>query len=337
MTTYNSDSDSLQNFFSLFIFVAYFYFAVFGGAGYAFQGMELLKSWVHRPQMPIPEEHVLSKTVLKEQAERIIQESRMVYDLNTDFKRRKSEMGPKETANKSRIMMKTIRQIKAKQTDFYEMKKIYECEDSFENENPLTYITKVVIGVVFLMFGFFNALNNYYIINYSYIVNDTVYFTIRSFTGQGIIYLLLLVFFTCGVLAMLKGYQNLARMTPSWMLSAYSLQEDHTWTDDMLHVANILLIFGFGMCTSMARQMTALFNKTGLVECLSLGMSSIVPYSRVYEGIFFNAVYILFFLIGFIITLFQLSPRQKLRILLKDKKEDLRIQKQILDENPGIV
>lgn len=334
---YQCDSNQLRNILSLFIFLSYLSFSIFGAAGYAFKGMEFIKKYRHRPRLPKPEEHVLAKTVLREYSEAIIEQSRMVYDLNVDFKRNKNNMGVREKKNKSRIMMKTIAKIKERQNDFYEMKDIYERENEFEKENPLVNIGFLILGITYLAFGVFVTLNNFYFIQGSYAVNDTVYFYIRKYFGQVVVYILLITFYFFGITAMYKGHDSLAQMLPDWLLTSYRLEEDKTWTDSFLSIANLFLLFSFGMACMYARQHTTLFNFTGVVKIFSLGMASTLPYTRVFEGNFFNMSFILFFIIGIIITLFQKAPRERLRILVQEKKEDLKIKKEVIENNPGIV
>ena len=335
---YNSNSKIFQNFNSFLVFFGYIFFSIFGTAGMAFYGSQLMKKWSHKPKLPQPEEHIMGKTVLREFAESIIKKSRMVYDLNEDFKRNRSKMTPKVSKNKSRIMQKTIHEIGQMREEFFEMKQIHDCEANFVDENPLTYIVYLVLGLLFIALGFINTTHNlYWLYNDSNYIMDLLYFYFRETFGEMAVYLLLLALYGMIIISMVQGRQKLASMTPSWLLSKYYLREDKTWTDHFLAMINFLLICSLSVCSLYARQFTCLFIHTGLYRTFARSVASVNPYFILYSSNFFAYTMIIFFLVGFIITFFEDAPKERLTRLIKDRKEDLKMQQQILKENPGIV
>lgn len=316
------DSDFFYSTFGILIIIGYYFFAIFGSAGFSFFGAEMLKKYLFQPRLPKPEEHILAKTVLREASEAIIEKGRMVYSINDDLKQNRHKMTLVEADTKSSIMSKKIKEITVESEELKEMMAVYECESNFENENPLVYIVYGTIGVIVYSVGIFMLINNYYLLSAYFVMTDNFYYIIRTFMGQGFVYLTLMILYLVFLVSIYKGYQKISELVPDVVIQKYLFEEDRTWTDSFLTVSGMLLLSSLGTLIAMSRQFPTIFSNTGIFYWFNLHLPSVYPYHILVYHYYANAIFIIFFLVGFFIVFFEPAPKQKLWKLVEEKKED---------------
>ena len=279
----------------------------------------------------------MAKTVLKETSENIIEKGRMVYTINDDLKENRHKMTLKEAKTKTNIMQKKIQEVEENSLELKEMLEIYERESNFENENPLVYLMYGTLGVLVYVLGFFLLIHNYYLLNSNHKMTDEFYHLTRKFLGQGVVFFLILLIYLTIIVAIFIGYQKISELVPDWFIKKYHIEEDKTWTDEFLAVSNLFMLATFSTLVAFARQFSSLFNSTGIFYWFNLHLPSVVPYNYLIYSYYPNAMYIIFFLVGFFIVFFELSPKEKLWKLIREKKEDLKEKQEVIKDNPGLL
>jgi hypothetical protein len=331
------DSTIFHSIYGILSVAGYYIFMIFGSAGFSFFGAEMLKKYLFQPKLPKPEEHILAKTVLRETSEAIIEKGRMVYSINDDLKQNRHKMTNIEADTKYRIMGKKIKEITFESEELKEMIEVYEKESNFEKENPLLYVVFGAIGVVCYIFGTFFFINNYYLLNAHFMFTDKTYYLIRTYLGQGFVYLLILLVYLMMQIAIFKGYQKMSELVPDWIIEKYYIFEDRTWTDNFLTLANMLLLTSYGAQIALCRQFPAIFADTGMFYWYNLHLPSVYPYHTMIYNYYPNASFIIFFLVGFFIVFFEPAPKQKLWKLVEEKKNDLKEKQEVINDNPGMI
>jgi hypothetical protein len=331
------ESNVYTSIYALTALIGYLSFLIFGSTGFSLFGGEMIKKFLFKPKIPTPEEHVLGKVVLKELSKEIIKKSRIVYSIKEDLDCNKHRMTQIEKITKKKIMKQKINEIKIESEELKEMLEILNKEANFENENPLVYLSFGVIGIIIYSIGIFFALNNYYLLNDSLYFVEGMYYFVRSTFGMGFTFVLLLIIYLSTFFASWTGKNFIGSQLPNWILGKNELAEDKTWSDSFLANSNYFLLFSIGTVVGMVRQMPTVFADTGFFYWFYLDFSSVIPYHFFFIDIVPNAVFIIFYLVGFFIVFFKLSPKEKLVRLIKEKKNDLKEKQEMMNQNNGLI
>ena len=332
-TVFSINSTLYLDILGLLGWVSYILVIICGSAGFSFFGANMIKKYLFQPTLPKPEEYVLAKTVLREASEKIIEKGRMVYSINDDLKQNRHRMTQVEAETKKRIMSKKIKEIENDSKELKEMLHVFEREGDYENENPLMYIMYGVLGVLSYIFGIYLLINNYYLINKYHGFTDNTYYILRTYLGQGIVYVIIVIFYFFLMAAILTGYDKFAKLTPDFIFMKYPIEEDKTWTDNYLLAANLIMICSFGIIVLLTRQFKTIFTGTGLYYGFYLNLPSVYPYSYFYMNAYANIIFIIFYMVGFFIVFFEPAPKQKLDLLIDEKKKDLKDKQEAINEN----
>jgi hypothetical protein len=330
-------SDLFFSIFSLLIFGSYYVFAVFGSAGFCFLGAELLKKYYFRPSQLSPEDLVLCKICLQERSEAIIEKSRMIYSINDDLKHNRHKMTKIEVDNKFTIMKKKMREIEKEKKDLKGMLSIYERQNNFDQENPLIYVVYAIAGCFVYFLGIIFAINNFYYLNDNIIFSDYTFYYLRTYAGMGVLYMLIIIVCFIIMWSIYKGRQNIAELVPEAILRNYNIEEDKTWSDDLLALSNFFLICSVGSMITITRQFPGALSEAGTYNIVNLNGVTIYPYSSFIYSSYVNATYLIFFAVGFFIVFFEPTPKEMLDMIVEEKKEDLKEKQEFLKENPNIV
>ena len=326
-------SDICSCMFAVFSSLSFFWFVILGSAGFCFYGAEFLKKYIFRPSLPEPEELVLAKIVLRENSQDIIKESRMVYSIKEDLRLRKYKMKICEAQNKTKIMRKKMVEIQERSIMLKEMIQIYKRQSKFDEENPLVLLSYAVLGGLIYLIGFIFFVNNFYLLNDLHFYSDGIYYFIRSYLGTGIFYILMLIVYFVILMAIVTGYLKMSQLIPNSLLRYHVIKEDKTWTDDFLKTCNILMISSLGTLMAFVKQFSVMVFNTKTYELLNNTYSNVFPFSFFVNTYYGNLLFLVFFSVGFIFVFFEISPIRKLRMLIKEKREDLKFKRFVINQN----
>lgn len=330
-------SDLFFSIFSLLIIGSYYVFSILGSAGFCFLGAELLKKYYFRPSQLSPEDLVLCKICLQERSEAIIEKSRMIYSINDDLKHNRHKMTQIEVENKFTIMKKKMKEIEKEKKDLKGMLSIYERQNNFDQENPLIYVIYAIAGCFVYFVGILFAINNFYFLNDNIIFSDYTFYYLRTYLGMGMLYIIIILVSYTIMWSIYKGRENIAELVPDAILRNYNIEEDKTWSDDLLALSNFFLICAMGSMSSISRQFPGALSESGTYNVINLNAVAIYPYSTLIYNSYINATYLIFFAVGFFIVFFEPTPKEMLDMIVDEKKEDLKEKQEFLKTNPGVV
>lgn len=122
-----------------------FLFVLLAGYGLAYTPMQFLNSFLNRPQIRDAEDYTLTKMILRQENEKLINETKRVKDLKLDMER---TIGFIAQRRKRFALKREVNLVKAKFLEFEEVMKSFEDEKNIHEVNPLIHLSYLVIGVV---------------------------------------------------------------------------------------------------------------------------------------------------------------------------------------------
>lgn len=157
-----------------FVLIGSFFFAVFGGAGLAFFPIDLISSYVFRPQKPDPAQHVLARKALIDESALLFEQGQKTYELKRDIDINKRTKGYPVSRKKSQFQDSMFNL----KTEFLHYEDIYDAFNAQENiieQNPLSYFAYLVVGCAASAFSVFFVAHTVLSINgLTILVDDTM-------------------------------------------------------------------------------------------------------------------------------------------------------------------
>jgi len=324
---YEASVSLLYAFLTPFVFLSQLAFAVFGGAGLALLPINFIYAYLHRPQQPEPESHVLSKKVLRDTTDALIAKGRQIYDLQRDIQLNTSESA-EELRNKKNAIKSRMQELKNDLIEFEEIFEQFDREDNFLDNNPLVYICYLILGIVF---GYISLL---LIVHASmtaagiYGVLEWVFLKVSKFNNlvSMAMFLLLAVYLWS---VSLYGSVTLTYLL-SWALGTHPAKANGTWSDTFLLNINLGLYGTMGMILFMLNYCRNYLRFLDANTLFLTIISRIRVLHPLKKGLVFGYIMMLFFLTAFFVSFFLLTSRANMQEKVEKQKREYRADKEKL-------
>ena len=303
-------------------------FSVMGGAGMSFYPLALIKSYLNQPTRPKAEEHVLSKRILLEMNDMLIEKGRTAYEGRDEIDIN-PKINPIEKKMKLNVLVEQVSEMKKSLTDFEEVFIVFKAQDNIVDNNPIWYLINLILGLVFLVFSLIFFVHTLLCTQGFFVLLEMFF---NAFMWINVIVSLFVFIFKSvfAGLAITKGSFLISAMFSS-LLGVSPFKKNATWTDSFLFNNNVLLLSFLGMIVFFMRFAPNYFRFLSAELIFNRIITKISICQSLYGFFLFEYLFLLCYAIGLFSAFFIKSGKEILAEKVKEKQIQLEQERERLE------
>ena len=326
---YSASTDFLLAILSPLVVLGSVAFSVFGGAGLAFFPLELILNYLFRPQRPEPEEHILSKKVLLQASESIINKARDTYDLRRDIDINPIN-NPIEKKMKLKVVFDSVEELKKELIDLEDIFQIFKIQDNIVDSNPLYYTISLILGIFFGAISLTFVIHTFLATQGFYVVLESIFAIVEWINTIFSLLFFLIVSIFIGI-ATTKGSIKMGGIL-SFILDSGPFKVNGTWTDTFLTNNNNLMLSFLGLIVYFIKYMPNYFRFLAADLIFNKLITKIGIIAFIYNFNIMEYLFLLFFLVAIFASCFMPTGKAILDAKVQEKKAELEAEKERLEE-----
>jgi LMBR1 domain-containing protein 1 len=299
-----------------------------GGAGMSFYPLALIKAFTNRPTRPEAEEHVLSKKILLEMNQMLIDKGRAAYE-GRDELDINPKINPIEKKMKLVVLKEQVEEMKKSLTDFEEVFLVFKEQDNIVDSNPLWYLLSLIAGLIFLIFSLLFLVHTLLCTQGFFIILE-MFFSAFLWINIFVSLLMFMILSLFSGLAITKGSFLISKMMGS-LLGVAPFKVNATWTDSFLFNNNVLLLSFLGQIVYLMRFAPNYFRFLAAELIFNKIITQISLCQAIYKFFIFEYLFLICYVIGLFSAFFIKSGKEVLQEKVKEKQVELEQQKERLE------
>lgn len=307
-------------------------FGIFGGAGMSILPFDLILSYFSQPTKPNAEEYVLSKKILLMSSERILAKITEAYEIRKDLDLNPIT-NPVEKKMKLKILNDKTTEMKTELAEYEEVFLVFKAQDNIVDSNPLVYLANLILGVFFLLIALAFFIHTFLSLKGNFVVLDTAFTWLSSVASLLALIVFLIVSVFVGM-AILKASIKLSMLT-SGLTGILPFKLNATWTDAFLLNDLFLILSLLGMILYFSQFLPTFLRFTGASLIFAQVIMHIGFVNAIFTYMIPNYLFLLFFIVGLVMLIFNKSPKAILDEKIKEEQVKLEAEKERLKEMEG--